>query len=220
LMGKNASSAERAARKRREREARVKAGKVRRRTAREAIASRSKQIRVGDLPVHDCVVSRGWSDSGLAHILMARQETDGNVVVGGYYVDILCVGLKDSAVVRGVSAKEYEERVKPNIFKDIVQFENCDPGVAKGIVEGAMLFAEKFGFRPNRRWEESKTILDGIVPKPEGLAFGRGGKPCLVVRKSDSVNAALRKLDRFAGAGNYTVVREVSDEGETESGAD
>ena len=216
-MGKNARSVERAARKRRDRETKVKAEKVRRRTAQEAIAMRSRQIRAGDLPLYECVVSKGWSNSGLAHILVARQEPDGNLVVGGYYVDTLCVGLKDTVVVRGVTKKEYEERVKPDIFKDLVEFETCDPGVAKAIVEGAISFAERVGFRPNKRWEESKAIFDGIDARPEGLSFGRGGKPCLVVRKGDSVNAALRKLDRVAGRGNYTVVGEVSEEEETES---
>ena len=164
--------------------------------------------RVGTFPVHECVISKGWKERGLAHILLARRTPDGTLMVGGYYVDTLCVGLKDTAVMSNLSDEDYVERVKPNVFNDAVEFERCEPGIARAVVEGAIAFSEACGLRPNKRWSESRKLFDGIEPEAKGLIFGRDGKPCLVVRKGETVAAVQARLDRKLGAGTYEVQKE------------
>ena len=204
-MARNDRAARKAAERRRNRQKRIQESKAKQRAAREGKGARSLLARARELPVAECVISKGWQDRGLAHILIARREDDGSLLVGGYYVDTLCTGLKDSAVIPNLAPDDYHGRVKGSIFNDPVTFEPCDPGLARAVVEGAIAFAERFGFRPNRRWEDAKRCFAGIEPAPDGLVFGRDGKPCLVVRPGENLAAARAKLDRSLGEGNYRV---------------
>jgi len=207
-MGKDAKRAQKAALKRKAREKQVSQAKARRRAQGEGSGERSLLSRIGDFPVHECVISKGWEGRGLAHILLARRAPDGALVVAGYYVDTLCIGLKDTAVMSKLSDEDYAERVKPSVFNDPVEFESCRAGVARAVVEGAIAFAEAAGLRPNKRWSESRRLFDGIDPEDEGLQFGRNGKPCLVVRKGENMTAVRNRLDRKIGAGGYEVQEE------------
>lgn len=207
-MAKDGKRAQKAAQKRKLREQRVREEKARRRTAQEGGGVRRTLTRARDLPVEECVISRGWRERGLAHILLARRRDDGSLVVGGYYVDTLCLGLKDTAVIPNVSPDDYRQNVKPNVFNDAVEFEDCEPGLARAVVEGAIAFAAGTGFRPNKRWEESKHLFDGVEARAEGLTFGREGMPCLVLRGGEQNPVAVARLERALGAGNFAVVVE------------
>ncbi len=211
-MARDNRAARKAAERRRNRQKKIQEAKARQRAAREGKGARSLLARARELPVVDCVISRGWRDRGLAHILIARQEEEGNLLVGGYYVDTLCTGLKDSAVIPNLAPDEYHGRVKDSLFNDPVEFEPCDPGLARAVVEGAIAFAGRFGFKPNRRWDDAKRCFSGIEPKTDGISFGRDGQPCLVVRPGDNTTAVKARLDRVLGEGNYRV--EIPDAGE------
>ncbi len=205
VMGKDAKRAQKAALKRKKRELKVRESKAQRRGADQGSGERALLGGARDMPVQECVVSKGWRERGLAHVLLARRGSDGKLLVGGYYLDTLCTGLKDTAVIPNLTEEDYQQRVKPHVFNDEVEFEPCAPGVARALVEGAVAFAAVLGFRPNKRWEESRRLLEGIEPEPAGLAFGREGKPCLVARPGDHVVAARARLDRAVGPGNYLV---------------
>jgi hypothetical protein len=207
-MGKDAKRAQKAAQKRKAREKLVTQTKARRRARQEGSGERSLLTQLGTFPVYECVISKGWRDRGLAHILLARRAPDGTLLAGGYYVDVLCVGLKDTAVISKLSDEDYRERVKPNVFNDPVEFEPCQPGLARALVEGAIAFAETAGLRPNKRWNESRRVFDGIDPEPGGLEFGRNGRPCLVIRKGENWAAVRARLDRKLGVGKYEVRQE------------
>jgi len=204
-MGKDAKRAQKAALKRKKRELKVKESKTHRRAQEQGSGERALLAGARDFPVHECVVSKGWQERGLAHVLLARRGPDGKLVVAGYYLDTLCTGLKDTAVIPNLSEEDYLQRVKPHVFNDDVEFEACEPRVARALVEGAVDFAMSLGFRPNKRWEESRRLFEGIEADAAGLVFGRGGKPCLVTRRGDHPVAAKARLDRSVGPGNYLV---------------
>lgn len=205
-MGRDAKGAQKAAQKRKLREQRVRQAKAKRRSREQETGNRRLLVRAAEFPLEECVISKGWQERGLAHILLARRRPDGNLMVGGYYVDTLCLGLKDTAVMPSVAGDEYQQQIKPNLFNDPVEFEACDPGLARAVVEGAVEFAARYGFRPNKRWSESMRMLDGIEPRGEGITFGRDAKPCLLLREGENLKGALARLERQVGSGGYTVV--------------
>lgn len=207
-MARDGKLAQKAAQKRKEREKRVREAAARKRQGQESHGTRRVLTAALELPVEECVISQGWRERGLAHILLTRRRPDGRLLVGGYFVDTLCLGLKESMTVPALDAGEFEKRVKPSVFKDPVVFEPCDPGVARAVVEGAIAFAGGWGFHPNRRWEDSRRVFDGIDPKPEGLVFGREGVPCLVLRPGENLAGAKLRLERKAGPGRFLVVDE------------
>ncbi|MBI5442570.1 MAG: hypothetical protein HY900_15315 [Deltaproteobacteria bacterium] len=203
-MARDAKAAQRAALKRKKREKEVQEDRARQKAAAAEGSPRRFLAQARELPIDECVISKGWQERGLAHILLARKLPTGNLMVAGYYVDTLCVGLKDTALLPNVQPEEYSRNVKPNVFNDPVEFEPCEPALAKAVVEGAITFAGRFGFKPNKRWEESKRLLDGL-PEVAPPAFGRNGKPCLVLRGGEKAPGAVARLERTAGPGNYAV---------------
>ncbi|MBI5014723.1 MAG: hypothetical protein HZB55_04445 [Deltaproteobacteria bacterium] len=208
-MAREARQEQRAALKRRKREKEVREARARQKAKQVEEGGKKILGKTPDLPVVDCVISKGWQERGLAHVLLARRLPTGRLLAGGYYVDTLCVGLKNTAVLPNLDPDEYERTVKPNVFNDPVEFEPCEPSLARAVVEGAIEFAARFGFRPNKRWEESRRLLEG-VEAAEGLTFGRAGKPCLVVRPGDTAAGPLARLERTVGPGNYLVEKSPS----------
>lgn len=208
-MGKDEKSRRRAAekRKKRELEQRRKKSVQNRSAAPEAPAAATPAGPAG-YPIAECVISKGWRERGLAHILMARSLGDGLLMVGGYYVDIFCLGIKDSALIEKIREDEYRNTVKPTIFNDPVEFEDCDPGLAMAVAEGAAEFAERYGFKPNKRWPQARRMFQGLS-MPEGMpVFGRDDAPCYVKRGETNAQAIIARLERKAGAGNFSVVED------------
>ncbi len=200
--------AQKAADKKKKREKRLREQRAQTRAAQQGSAKRELLGHSADLAVAECVVSKGWQERGLAHLLVARQSPGGDLLVGGFLVDTWCLGLRDTVILPGISAEDYENRVKTGLFHDPVEFEPCPPGVARALVEGAIGYAEQFGFQPNKRWPESRRVFAGLEAKPKGLSFGRQGRPCLVKRPGLQTAALERRLERSAGPGNFDVVDE------------
>lgn len=197
---------QKAAEKRRHREQEVKQKKILSKTLEHGRNTRHSAGSTGALPVVECMVSRGWRERGLAHILVARDVGDGHLRVGGYYVDTWCLGLKACAAFHRVSREEYETQIKPNIFNDPVELEAIEPGLARGIIEGAVEFAHQFGFRPGRRWEEARKVWHGIQKQGASLEFGMNGRPCLVLRPGENVQGAVARLQRKLKPGEYEII--------------
>ena len=204
-MAKDARRAQRAAQKRKERERRLRMERARRQGKAPELTRRRLLEMARDLPMRDCVISRGWRERGLAHILLARTAPDGRLLAAGYYVDLLCLGLKDTAVLHNLDPEEYEHSIKSNVFNDPVELEPCDPGLARAVVEGAIEFAGRWGLKPNKRWGESRRLLAGIEPAADRIPFGRDGKPCLVLRPGEDLTGPRRRLERILGPGNFLI---------------
>jgi hypothetical protein len=194
-----------AAEKRKHREKRVAQEKARQRGAGEGGSHASPPVSVGDLPLGECVISKGWKERGLAHLLLTRRQPDGKLLVGGWYVDTFCLGLKDCAVIPNVEEGEYQENLKPNLFNDDVTFEPCKPAFARALVEGAIAFAGQYGFKPAKRWEQSRPLFVEEAAGSSRITFGKGGKPCYVKRGETNAQGILARLERKVGPGNYLV---------------
>ncbi len=211
-MARDAKRAQRAAQKRREREKRLRMERARRMGKAPELTRRRLLEMAKDLPLLECLISRGWRERGLAHILLARTAPNGRILAAGYYVDLLCLGLKDTAVFPNLAPEEYEQSIKPNVFNDPVELEPCEPGVARAVIEGAIEFAGRFGLKPNKRWSESRRLLAGIEPAGDGIVFGRDGKPCLVLRRGENLTGPRRRLERVLGPGKF-LIETPADEG-------
>jgi hypothetical protein len=209
-MARDPKAAQKAAEKRKKREKELRAAQARRKAQEAGAEAMPKKFlqKAAELPIAECVISKGWQERGLAHVLLARELPTGRLLVAGYYVDTLCLGLKDTAVMPNLRPEEYEKNIKPKVFNDPVELEPCAPSLAKAVIEGAIEYAHRFGFKPNKRWEESRRLLEGIEPAPDELQFGREGKPCLVLRGGEKAPGALVRLERSAGPGGYAVVEE------------
>lgn len=154
-------------------------------------------------PLHECLINPSWRDSGMATILISRRQDDGDFLFGLFLVDVLCLGLKDTFCNAGFSPYRYRTEVVAKVFDETpVQ---CPPALAHQIIYGAIAFARRFGFEPQRDFALSQHILDppGRWEPCEDVEFGRDGKPFYIQGPHDNVERIMRKLEATAGAGNY-----------------
>jgi len=208
-MTKISKAAKKAA-KRKNLKKQIKAAKANEKVKKSGPSVKSLLAKAQELEIHECVLSDGWRENGFAHILLARKIPEGGLLVGGYYVDTLCAGLKSTAAMT-TSLEAYESQIKPGIFNDEVNLKPCDPGLVVAIIKGAVEFSAKYGFKPHKRWIESQPVLAGIEPKADGVEFGKDGKPCVRADHTDNLRGVLNRLERTAGAGNYTVMEAASE---------
>jgi len=154
-------------------------------------------------PLHECLINPSWRDSGMATILISRRQDDGDFLFGLFLVDVLCLGLKDTFCNAGFSPYRYRSEVVAKVFDETpVQ---CPPALAHQIIYGAIAFARRFGFEPQRDFALSQHILDppGRWEPCEDVEFGRDGKPFYIQGPHDNVERIMRKLEATAGPGNY-----------------
>ena len=49
-----------------------------------------------NLSIYECLINDDWKKMGSANVVIARIHTNGNLTVGAYLVDLLCMGVKDT----------------------------------------------------------------------------------------------------------------------------
>jgi hypothetical protein len=163
--------------------------------------------RARNYPIEGCWVREDWHVDGLAVVVIARRQPDGNLVFGVYLVDCLCLGLKNTYFNANVSVGEFYRESLPQIFHDM-SWVDISPALAHEIIYGGIAYAEQLGFRPQRDFRRSQYILDlpDEHPPTGTVEFGRDGKPLYVSGPDDNVQAVLRQLDRAVGEGNYQYI--------------
>ena len=155
-------------------------------------------------PVYECLINPFWKEEGLAQILLSRQLQDGAFIFGVYLVDIFCLGLKNTFCNANFSSSRYEE-LKARIFQDRKSVV-CPVPLAHRIIYGAIGYASKLGFKPNRDFERSRHVLgEEKTGLGEGtdVQFGKDGKPLFIAGPDDNVESIIKNLEVKLGAGNF-----------------
>lgn len=82
---------------------------------------------------------------------------------------------------------------------------DCHPGLTNRIVYGAIEYARKFGFEPQKDFSMSQFILD--APSEADLSFeiefGKDGKPLYISGPDDDSDYVIKKLIESVGEGNF-----------------
>jgi len=156
-------------------------------------------------PIFECWIAAGWGkDSGLAQVIVARQQPNGKICCGVYLVDIYCLGLKNTFVRINLSLERYQEDVYDRI-SNTQPLEECPIELAHQMVYEGIDYAAQFGFKPQYDWKDSQYMLRprGELEEPYKLTFGKDGKPFFVAGPHDNAKQIMKQLDETAGPGNY-----------------
>lgn len=156
--------------------------------------------------VYECLINSSWREEGLARILLSRKQPDGNFLFGVYLVDIFCLGLKNTFCNANFSLSEYEH-LKAQIFQDGKPLD-CPVNLAHQIIYGAIRYASKLGFKPQKDFDVSKHILEDETKYSgeTGIEFGKNGKPFFVAGHGDNVESIIKKLEGKLGTGNFELL--------------
>jgi hypothetical protein len=176
--------------------------------------------KVRTLPIDKCMVNIGWQEDRLANVVVTRRHVTGNLTVGIYLVDLMCLGVKDSFYFFNITPQELEERIPME-----AGFETISYDLAHNIVYAGHDFAMDFQIKPSKDFEVTKYILqedDDHVPLLDVETGDKDGKPHLMGPPSPALSDALAKLRQHAGEGNYyyTLGPNLSDKDEDEEDYD
>ncbi len=158
-------------------------------------------------PIVGCWTAEGWDEHGLAVVIVARQQPNGNLVFGSYLVDYYCLGLKNTYCNADVPPHLFYQEYLPGMLSDAKPV-SISPSLAHEIIYGGIEYASQFGFRPHSDFRRSRHVLDPeeLHPRTGTIEFGHEGKPLYVAGPDDNAEAIMRQLARNAGEGNFDYV--------------
>lgn len=159
--------------------------------------------RAEQFPIHECLLNQDWQEKGLAHILLSRKQPTNEFIIGVFLVDIFCLGLKNTFCNANIPLEEYET-LKHRMAEESSLIP-CDLVLANRIVYGAIEYAGKLGFEPQKDFRLSRFTLGepSDVDLPYNIEFGKDGKPLYIAGPNDNVNRVVAQLNKTVGDGNY-----------------
>ncbi|WP_153800722.1 hypothetical protein [Foetidibacter luteolus] len=54
------------------------------------------ETKARSLPIYRCYATQDWEATKMASVVVMRRHVNGNVTVGFYLVDLMCLGIKDT----------------------------------------------------------------------------------------------------------------------------
>jgi len=159
------------------------------------------QTKARTLPVSKCMVNKDWEESQIANVSVMRKHTNGNVTIGLYRIDLLCLGVKDTVFFFNTSENEFFSAYS----HELADFKEIDYALAHNIIYAGHDFALEFDIHPHHNFEVTRYILeedDNAVPVID-VPLGTDGLPHLIVERSGQFAEVLAKLKQYAGEGNY-----------------
>jgi hypothetical protein len=168
------------------------------------------QTKARTLPVSKCMVNKDWEESQIANVSVMRKHTNGNVTIGLFRVDLLCLGVKDTVFFFNTSEAEF----LTSYSQELADFKEIDYALAHNIVYAGHDFAMEFDIHPHHNFEVTRYILEednNAVPVMD-VPVGTDGLPHLIVAKPGQFADILVKLKQYAGEGNYYYTVEGPDE--------
>ncbi|HVU24117.1 MAG TPA: UPF0149 family protein [Opitutus sp.] len=155
---------------------------------------------------YEAYIEKDWREHGLAHVLVARFRENGSADYGVFLTDTWCLGVKDafgeSEVLEAELRDLIDERLPESLRTPI------HPTCAKKLIEGAIVYAEQFGFAPHRDYRKARRVLSGIDSAlcPTDFIYGRDGRPCYIRGPDDTeerVDRVLAVLAARCGADGF-----------------
>jgi hypothetical protein len=162
--------------------------------------------------VHALAGTKIWDD-GIGYLAIARQEPDGQLVYAVFLADVYCLGVKNAFWDVG-GPKRFEELIQRLAQKQTLR--EIAPACLVKIVEGAVDYAQAFGFAPHPDYRHAAMLLAGIDPAgcQDEYTFGRDGKPFYIQGPNESYAQAKAISQRVQAAGGHFFMQLPADEAE------
>jgi len=175
-------------------------------------AGRDPYQGVWRLPLRGCFVNQGWREQHLASLMVARDRSDGLIVIAVALVDLGCLGVKDAWARRDMENDEYETALERMRARED-PYVPCDLELATAILRRGQEYAAELGFNPHREWDR---VLQVIGPssdddQPPEIICGLDGKPYYVAGPDDDSADILQQLERHVGPDGFHFVAATGD---------
>jgi yecA family protein len=164
---------------------------------------------------HEAYITKDWQESGQAYVVAARLGDNGRVQLGSLLLDCWCLGVRDAVFVDDYSEGEFRDALR-NLLPDD-QRQPIHPACAKKFVEGAVEYAQQFGFAPHRDYKKARRVFNGVEASacPETFTYGKDGKPLFIASEDDRperIERVLAMLETHCGKEGYHYICRADEE--------
>lgn len=155
---------------------------------------------------YEAYIRKGWQESGQAYVVAARLRDNGRVELGALLLDCWCLGVRDAVLAEDYSEGEFRDALQNHLPDDLRQ--PIHPACAKKLVEGAVEYAQQFGFAPHHDYKKARRVFTGVDANacPETFTYGKDGKPLYVASEDDRperIKRVLSMLEAHCGKDGY-----------------
>ena len=168
----------------------------------------------GKWPLYECLMTEDWQEEGqLVQIAVVRRAPHGEIAVGGFLVDLGCLGIKNAMAINFPTVGEYRSRYRNSLLES-QEIVTCDLDLAAKVVDEGIKYAKSLGFKPHKDVRDAFLIMGETHPENcdvEVPVGGEDGQPFFFAGPYDNVDRILRILDRKVGQGNYHYVVPIGD---------
>ena len=171
------------------------------------------RTRARSLPIYECWVNASYKQTSMATVTVARKHSNGNITMGNYLVDLLCMGVKDTGFKFNIPIFEYEEFKEDN--EDYNELQDIDYNLAHNIIFAGVDFAAEIGLDACKDFISTTQFLleedNDDIPLID-IECGMNGKPVIIKGPHNirEANALYAKLSKTIGVENF-IFRHVED---------
>jgi hypothetical protein len=151
---------------------------------------------IGKFPIFQCMIPQALFVNGFGTTLIARKINDDEVIVGGFWLDVYCMGVRGS-FIRAMKLSEYNSTIQSLHMNE--NFGLAEPSLVRALVEQSVEYAQNLGFKPHEDYDEAKYIFGDIDAKEctDTFTFGKNGKPHFVAGPDDAPKRCERIVERL-----------------------
>lgn len=152
-----------------------------------------------NLPVYECLMCENLFDVGQGFIVVARKHASGNITMGVYWVDVFCLGIRESLFHFNLTPSEYNDR-KASIYEGM-KCKSIPYEEAHNILYGAIEYAEDCGIEPAKSFALTRYMLEEDTDDIPLLTydFGKNGRPYLAAENWLEADKYLPTLREHTG---------------------
>ena len=157
------------------------------------------------MPRYDAFALKGWEQTGITRLVVARTRENGWLQVGAFLVDVFCLGVKDAFEVE-VPAHDWPDKLERML--PAAERIAMHPACARRFVEEAAAYAEAIGFAPHRDYKKARRVFGSVCASdcPQTFTFGERGKPLYIAGPNDDterIDRILRTLTARLGPDGF-----------------
>lgn len=158
-------------------------------------------------PLYECLISQGWQEEGaLVQIIVARRSEVGLIAAAIFLVDLGCLGVKDAFARVFPDRETYESLV--DRLADATPLVKTDLDTVVKVIQEAISYAERLGFKPARDFQVAAPFLEGGLAERSAarVPLGKNGRPFYVAGPHDNARKIVQQLAQRVGVGNFDFI--------------
>ncbi len=174
---------------------------------RHALGNTSTLAQTRNWPFYEILITKDWQIHGtLVQIIFARRNDIGQYAVGGFLVDLDCLGVKTG--YGNISDRQTYVRIRDEMAKN-QELIPAEANLVAKIVREGVEYAKSLGLKPDPDYRDGLTILGDVDPSacttPVRLG-GENGKPFFVAGPYDNIELIIKKLTWAVGPDGFDFI--------------